>query len=631
MSTPTPQTSPHPAPPAADADAIAAAHTTQVLLRCAAREADDALGDGGLRLPVLGGAAAITATLAYRSPTGHHDFLLPALLETAGGAPRPLDLPLLASLLVDALAADDQPGTSEVADPAAVAARLALLERIAGSTANTATFLRERGPDLAAAYPDGAWEFLASEQALVLGHLVHPTPKSRSEFGPAELRRYSPELAGRFPLAWLAVDPDLVQQGSAVPAAGALGAAADRGAGASDEPVQRADVLALELLGGLAGGLSELADGATLVPAHPWQLTQLGDDPRYAALRRDGAVRELGEHGAAVTPTSSIRTVYAEDWAWQLKFSLSVRVTNSMRVTLPRELDRAVEAATVAQTSLAVQMAEVAPHWIVVHDPAYLAIRSADGGPLIDELSVLFRQNRWRRGCGLDASAVASLCQPHPSGGPSRLARIVLRLADETRTDPATTARAWFARYLDVFARSVLRIYLDVGLTFEPHQQNLVLELEGGWPARAVHRDSQGYFHREAAHADIGALIPRLGEATESIFPEALADERLIYYPFVNNAFGVIGALGGAGLVNERVLLGDLAAVIADERERGGRYPATLLDHLLGDERWPCKANLRTRIRDLDELVGDIADQSVYVTISNPFQLTAAGSATLRA
>ena len=46
----------------------------------------------------------------------------------------------------------------------------------------------------------------------------------------------------------------------------------------------------------------------------------------------------------------------------------------------------------------------------------------------------------------------------------------------------------------------------------------------------------------------------------------------------------------------------------------------TLLDRLLDDATWPCKANLRTRLHDMDELTGDIASQSVYVRIANPLR-----------
>ena len=58
--------------------------------------------------------------------------------------------------------------------------------------------------------------------------------------------------------------------------------------------------------------------------------------------------------------------------------------------------------------------------------------------------------------------------------------------------------------------------------------------------------------------------------------------------------------------------------MLTEERSRGGRYPATLLDRLLDDDHWPCKANLLTRAHDMDELVGDISTQSVYVSLPNP-------------
>jgi len=245
-------------------------------------------------------------------------------------------------------------------------------------------------------------------------------------------------------------------------------------------------------------------------------------------------------------------------------------------------------------------------------------------GRIVDGLSVLLRENRWPRASGADASAVTTLCQDHPYGGRSRLGQIVEAIAEREDGDEARVARAWFARWCEVVVVPIVRLFGDLGLCMEPHQQNVVLELCDGWPARAIYRDSQGYFHREAAHADITATLPGIGEASESIFPEALADERLVYYPFLNNALGVVNALGVAGVVDERVLLGDLRVLLERERARGARYPATLLDRLLDDPRWPCKANLRTRIADLDELDGDFAAQSVYVTIPNPLHVRAA-------
>ena len=225
--------------------------------------------------------------------------------------------------------------------------------------------------------------------------------------------------------------------------------------------------------------------------------------------------------------------------------------------------------------------------------------------PAHDGFSVLFRENHFEG----DVSSLTTLCQDHPFGGRSRLANLA-----------AGREREWFQAYLQTLTVSLIRLYLDVGLTYEPHQQNTLLRLDDGMPEHALVRDSQGYFHREAAHEDLCAVIPELGEATESIFPEALADERLVYYPFVNNALGVIDALGAGGCIDERVLLDDLRTILERERKAGGRYPHTLLDRLLDDATWPCKANLRTRLNDMDELVGDIAEQSVYVTLPNPLR-----------
>jgi spermidine-citrate ligase len=533
-------------------DAASAAATT-TLLNCYLREG------GAARLEqdraVL--ANGIEAELVYRSATMHHRF------GVARRDGRVLDVPELAALLADAL------------DPGLPAD--ALLERVEASLASVRGFLDYRAGDVARLWSAEQLGFADTEQALLLGHPLHPTPKGLS--GP--LGRFAPEMRPHFRLHWLSVAADRVAHDSA-----------------TGTP---APMLAAQLLG------RPPEPGRILIPAHPWEAGYLA---RAASeLFADGVVIDLGPDGGAVTPTSSVRTVYRAAWPYQLKFSLHARVTNSMRVTLPKELRRAVEAARLAQTPVGEAARRAAPKLTVLHDPAYLSVPGEDG------FSVLFRENRWPSGSRADVSALAVLCQDHPSGGRSRLAAIVRSLGGGE-----ALAREWFARYCEVVIVSLVRLYLDVGLTFEPHQQNTLLELDGGWPERCIVRDSQGYFHREAAHADLCETTPALGEASESIFGEALADERLVYYPFVNNALGVIDALGAGGCIDETVLLGDLRAVLERERARGGRYPHTLLDRLLDDDRWPCKANLRTRIHDMDELVGDIATQSVYVTIPNPLR-----------
>lgn len=522
------------APPRQDAAALAA---TTTLLNCYLREGGTAtFREGQAVFPELG----VVAELTYRSHTLHHRF--------GAVSADPTELARRISQALD-------PRTSAHA----------LLERVQTSLDCVAGYVEARADDLDRLFAPEPLPFIDTEQALVLGHPLHPTPKGLS----GRLAQYAPELQPHFALHWLSVDERAVVHDSAT------GIAAPK--------------LAETLLGAAA------KPGRILLPVHPWEAGFLA---RAAAeLFASGAVIDLGPQGDPVTPTSSVRTVYNDDWPYQLKFSLHARVTNSMRVTLPKELRRAVEAKRLDATIVGEQARAAAPHLTVVHDPAYLAVPEHDG------FSVLLRENRFEG----DVSALTVLCQDHPFGGRSRLANLA-----------HGREREWFQAYLQTVIVSLVRLYLDVGLTYEPHQQNTLLRLEGGLPAHALIRDSQGYFHREAAHADITAVLPGHGEESESIFPEQLADQRLVYYPFLNNALGVIDALGAGGGIDERVLLRDLRDTLQRERKAGGRYPHTLLDRLLDDETWPCKANLRTRLHDMDELVGDIATQSVYVTIPNP-------------
>lgn len=570
-----------------NADVAADHASARALLGCWLREVPGwSIVDERAVIPLPRITGHIAARVDRRSLTSHHRLEMPAMLETADRR-RPLDLMLLAALLIDALPQEGLPaGTQRT-----------LLARIIDSAASMSDGLRRRRADIERLWSDTPLSFADTEQALLLGHPAHPTPKSRTEIPEAARHRYSPENAGRFALRWLAVRPDLIRHRSAL---------------AEDTPTLTERLLRDDPAVDqheLSAALHDLGR-RVLLPAHPFEADYLTTAPDTAGLFDSGAVVDLGAWGSNYLPTTSVRTVYRAESPFQLKFSLHVRVTNSVRVTLPKELDRAVESALLSATEVGRRAAAVAPSFVLIQDPAYMTIDGHDG------FSVLLRDNRWTPSGPGDVTAVTTVCQDHPYGGRSRLTALVAAIAHRAGRTEADVAREWFARFCDVVVRSLIRLYLDVGLCFEAHQQNTLVELEDGWPVRGVYRDSQGYFHRESAHDDLTAVIPGLGEASESIFPEALADERLVYYLFVNLTLGVVDALGA--VTDEAVLLADLRDLIERERKDGGRYPASLLDRLLDDATWPCKANLLTRAHDMDELVGDIAQQSVYVSIPNP-------------
>ncbi|MFE4872748.1 IucA/IucC family protein [Streptomyces sp. NPDC056682] len=562
-------------------DPQAAAETAAVenLLRCWVRENDTAAPQGAaLRIPLPASGTALLVPVPYWSATGWHRFARPSLEGGRHGAP-PADAVTVAALL------GREAGQSEGAD---------LVGRVADSVRRTADFIADRrtrpGPHEAADL------FLTAEQSLLLGHPLHPTPKSREGLSGAEVRRYSPELYGSFPLHWMAVDASVLAADSAWAEGGRT-------------------IAAPELAHRLADGL-QLPPGTTPLPLHPWQARDLVQRPAVAALLDAGLLHDLGPHGGDWYPTSSVRTVHRPGGEAMLKLSLGVRITNSRRENLRKELHRGVEVHRLLRAGLAEEWQSVHPRFDIVRDPAWLAVDTPDGEP-VPGLDVMVRHNPF--GPGDDAVCIAGLTAPRPMPGrpgtPSRLADIVRRLAARTGRPTTAVSAEWFLRYLDQVVRPVLWLDGIAGVALEAHQQNTIVLLDpNGWPIGGRYRDNQGYYFRESHRAALEHRLPGIGAVSDTFVPDAVTDERFAYYLGINNVLGLIGAFGVQHLADERVLLAALRQFLTRATALGSPLPA----HLLDSPTLRCKANLLTRLHGLDELVGPVDTQSVYVTITNP-------------
>ncbi|WP_431041817.1 IucA/IucC family protein [Streptomyces sp. P1-3] len=498
---------------------------------------------------------------------------------------------------VDAAHADHGPG--DVVDEAA-----ALVGRVADSVRRTAAFLTERRA--APTDPATYGPFLTAEQSLVLGHPLHPTPKSREGLSEAETRAYSPELRGAFPLHWLAVDHSVLAQDSAWTRQG--------------RPVSAA-----QLVAALAGpDLPALPEGTVPMPLHPWQAREIRHRPAVAALFDAGLLHDLGPHGPVWYPTSSVRTVYRPDAPAMLKLSLALRITNSRRENLRKELHRGVEVHRLLRGGGLFARWRAAcpgtPGFDIVRDPAWLAVDGPDGAQLTG-LDVVIRHNPF--GPADDAVCVAGLTSPRPWPGQtvlrSRLAYTIARLAVRTGRPSRTVAAEWFLRYLRSVVRPILWLDGAAGIALEAHQQNTLVLLDPeGWPVGGRYRDNQGYYFRESRRAELRRLLPGIGERSDTFVSDDVTDERFAYYLGVNNVLGLIGAFGAQRLADESVLLAAFRRFLAEAASGPTRTGSTLPARLLEAPTLRCKANLLTRLRGLDELVGPVDTQSVYVTVANP-------------
>jgi siderophore synthetase component len=362
--------------------------------------------------------------------------------------------------------------------------------------------------------------------------------------------------------------------------------------------------------------------GHALLPVHPWQWRRLRGDHQVAPLLEAGLLTDLGPHGAPWSPTSSVRTLYRSGAPAMLKLSLGVRITNSRRDNLRKELHRGVEVHRLLRGGLGRCVRAEHPGFDIVRDPAWLAVDAPDGTP-VRGLDVVLRHNPF--GATDDVSCLAALCAPVPAcarrpGEPvSRLAALVIRLATRTGRPLAVVCVEWFLRYLECVVRPVLRLDGEAGVALEAHQQNTLLLLDAdGWPSGGRYRDNQGYYFRASRRAELEALLPGVGARSDTFVDDSVTDERFAYYLGVNNVLGLIGAFGSQGLADERLLLAAFRRFLADAATGPGRTRSTLPARLLEEPRLRCKANLLTRVHGLDELVGPVATQSVYVTVANP-------------
>lgn len=653
-----------------DPHTAAQAAAIENLLRCWVREHDlPCPHDGTLHIPLPAPGTALHAPVHYWSLTGWHRFGPPYLVGTPENTP-PLDAAAVAALLVDGTAtrgsrgtdtqaprpttahapmpltasAPDHPGPLPPADPCGLvdpchqADPRDLIGRVADSARRVAMFIAERR----AAPADGPDRFRAAEQSLVLGHPLHPTPKSRDGLSEIEARLYSPESRGSFPLNWLAVVPSVLSADSAW--------------------TERGRVVPAELLTArLAGPGLPLPEGHGALPVHPWQLREVRRRPSVAALFDAGLIRDLGPHGDPWHPTSSLRTVHRTDTPAMLKLSLGLRITNSRRENLRKELHRGVEVHRLLRSGLTAQWQAAHPRFDIVRDPAWLGVTTPEGGPL-PGLDVIVRHNPF--GAADDVSCVAGLVSPRPYASAerrpdnpahhcgtnqerssshrtrhvdrafhhgtdtpadahllmrSRLADVLTRLTARTGRPREAVAVEWFLRYLEQVVRPVLWLDSEAGIALEAHQQNTLVLLDpDGWPIGGRYRDNQGYYFRESRRADLAARLPGIGERSDTFVSDEVADERFAYYLAINNVLGLIGAFGSQGLGDERLLLAAFRRFLTHIATGPARLNTTLPARLLDSPVLRCKANLLTRLHGLDELVGPVDTQSVYVTITNP-------------
>ena len=540
------------------------------------------------RLPLPSCDAWLWLLVSHQSQGGRHQFVLPSWLQAADGRLRPLAFAEAVMLTAS--------------EPALLGAldrtrRELFIERVKASNANIETALRARWQDLPALF-NAPLNFADAEQALLVGHSVHPNPKSRDQFSDRDAERFAPEFGNEFGLHWLAVAPEFLHARSAH----AYSACELAQQVFDSEPMACA-------------ARPSLPPGMALMPAHPWQLNVLKGDERLPPLFASGEILDLGGVGGGWRATSSLRSIYARHAPFMLKFSLSVRLTNSLRTLLPKEMQRGMQVHQVQQSPIGKQFAERCPQFTILSEPAYLCLKDRQG-QLIAESLVLFRDNPFVGLAAENCCVLATLTQDHPLSGKARIVALIEQLAAQQQCLPAEAAQRWFGAFLDSVVEPLFIAQAEFGLLFGAHQQNLVLRFDGALPVHGYFRDCQGTGYSHVAHQLLSSYLPELGEETENLIDNEMANRLFSYYLIINSCFGVISAIAAGGVIGENHLLQALRDRLHGLRQQA---PAdrSCLDYLLDSALLWSKGNFRCSYHNVNETT--TADPlSVYHTMPNP-------------
>lgn len=559
--------------------------TLQSFLNCYIRETGAGEQKAGrLYIDLPHQEMELMAPLHYASITGRHLFSFPLLYKAKRQAQwLDADLVTASSLLLKELALEYK--TSRHVPEA--------MKRILLSYENIAFFLENRSADTDSLYRAGR-SFIESEQSLLYGHLFHPTPKSRQGMNEQETLLYSPETKGRFSLHYFWIHRSIAEAKSAD------GETAEEKIFSlfSEEDRQN---------------WTDYAD-YILIPVHPLQASVLLEEPHIQSWIDDKTIIDAGRMGPAFAATSSIRTLYNEESDIMLKLSIPVKVTNSLRVNKRMELERGLVIHEILNSSIGGQIRDYFPGFSITKDPAYLNVQGeAESG-----FETVIRENPFKGENKENTSLIAGLCQDPAEGQKSHLYRVIESISKEENRTMEDVSLDWFNRYLSISLQPILWLYFTHGIALEAHQQNAVLTREQGWPKHFYYRDNQGYYFAASKETYLESFVPELKDKSHTVCSDALVDERLRYYFFYNHIFGLINAFGTSGLIEEELLLDAVRTQLEQMKPVAAPSSSALIESLLEEQSLPCKANLLTTFRNMDELTGTLEEQSVYTNVTNP-------------
>lgn len=529
--------------------------------------------------------------LRKHSALGRHLFAEKSFLRIKDEV-QEIDFFKLADLLCERLATDFDTENNQIE---------IFKARLVNSVANIEASLQYREADIDS-LQEGNINFIEAEQGLMIGHNFHPTPKSRDQFSDEDLKKYSPEFGGHFSLHWFMASPSILHQRSAV----------------RFEDIPWTTTLANDELAAVPGYSDLLANGYVPMPMHPWQAEVLLGKSLIQQRIEQGLLVDLGRSRAAWYATSSLRTVYRDSSPFMLKFSMSVRLTNSVRHLLPHEVERGLQLYDVMGTKLGIEFLAKHPQFHIIGEPAYISFTNDDDSVMIESI-VVCRENPFSNETARDKIVLATLAQDSVLKDQNLIQYVIANKTADEDLSLAKKSSQWFQRYLEVAVKPFILAEANYGIILGAHQQNLIIGLKDGYPAEAYFRDCQGTGYSEIGFDLFAKTIPSINRANGNVVSEKIGNYLFVYYLILNSTFNVITAISSSGWITEEELLKQLNIFLTNIYQSKPKNSACL-EYLLFSPELMHKGNFICSFKNINE--NTITDPlAIYTAVKNSILL----------
>lgn len=467
------------------------------------------------------------------------------------------------------------------------------LERVNDSDNNIRFSLKLRKTNFESIY-SSLPDFKNAERSLFVGHAFHPTPKNKTGFNQIDAKLYSPECGGQFPLRWFWVSSDIVySKSSEVFDDHEWATKLWRNEFPSKAPIE----------------------GQLPFPMHPWQAQHILALPVIQTYMKEGRMVEMNETGPDWYPTTSLRTIYRESADYMLKFSLNVKLTNSVRHLLEHELQRGLQVHEVFSTSEGKELLNKHSGFSVVFEPSYLAIKDESGNP-IKETFVVCRENIFKQD-KVQHIVLAVLTQDHPEFKENLLQSTIKKYAAQSGLDYGSAAEKWFDLYLKNAVYPMLDAQQNFGILLGAHQQNLIIGLEDNLPVKATFRDCHGTGYSPLGFEIFGPKVKSLDIANGNVLDYEIGNYLFSYYLIINSTFNVMTAIAQDGQISEERIIKRMRQFLEMLRNEAPRDPGCL-NYLLNEKVLQHKGNFLCSLRNINENTAK-NPLDIYVQIPNPF------------